>query len=309
MFKHGVDIDAVPRRDTFCSHMIEQFEVMVVPDLLEDTRFVDNPFVSGDPNIRFYAGSPLTSHDGYNLGSLCVLDQQPKELNPTQQLMLKSLSKQAIQLLEFDTSIQVLKEQYAEAKRAEIELRSFFESSIDCHMLLGKNFEVLAFNKAWQTFVNVTYNKSLQRGEPMTTYLHPENIKLFYQDYIKALKGTATFVQRKIKHGQNDAWRIFKFEPAFDGEGIIIGVSVNSTDITNKVTQEETVAAQNKSLRAIAYIQSHELRRPVASILGLMNLLKTDGHTEKIEELKLMDVAVNELDEKIRSIVDYTSII
>ncbi|WP_345950588.1 GAF domain-containing protein [Mucilaginibacter sp. PAMB04274] len=307
-FKHAFAFDTTPRGDAFCNHVIEQSEVMTVPDALLDHRFLNNPLVLGNPNIRFYAGAPLTTKDGYNLGSLCVIDQQPGTLTEMQELMLQALSKQAIQLMELDNSMQLLKQQYQEAKRTEIELRSFFESSIDCHLLLGREFEILAFNKAWESYTQAAYGLPLERGKSMSGFLHPDNLVTFYQDYSKALKGTAVFVQRRVKNGNDYDWRIAKFEPAFDAEGVIIGVTVNSTDITKKIEHEETVLAQNESLKQIAFIQSHELRRPVASIMGLMNILKIDGHTESIEELQLMQEAVAELDEKIRLVVNYTNV-
>ena len=307
LFKRGgVEVDRVERSNTFCTYLIEQDDVMMIPDALLDDRFKDNPFVTDDPGIRFYAGSQLTTNDGYQLGSLCVLDQTPRELTLLQQQLLKGLAKQAMQLLDFDNSLQLLKQQNAEVKRSGVELRSYFDSSIDCHLLLGKSFEVLAFNKAWESYVCVTYRKALRRGEQMSKYLHPEHVDGFYHDYCKALSGTAVFAERKTMHADKEVWRIIKFEPAFDEDGKIIGVSVNSTDTTIKVAQGQTVLAQNKSLKEIAYIQSHELRRPVASILGLMYLLDMDGHVSRIKELQLMEEAVNELDEKIRKIVDFT---
>lgn len=306
-FKIGFRPDTTSRAHAFCNHVIEQEHVMMVRDALLDDRFANNPLVLGDPDIRFYAGAPLTTRDGLNLGSLCVIDQKPNELNELQQQILAGLSKQVIQLLEFESSVSILKEQYITAKRSEIELRSFFESSIDCHMLLGKNFELLAFNKAVERMILNAYNKVLVRGTEMGQYVNPKFRDDFYNNYLKALKGTAAFEQRKINYGNRDIWWVIKYEPAFDPDGEIIGVSVNSSDVTARVEHENTVNVQNQSLQEIAFIQSHELRRPVASIIGLIDLLKDDERVNDIEELKLMEKAVHELDEKIRLVVNYTS--
>ncbi|MES2266666.1 MAG: GAF domain-containing protein [Bacteroidota bacterium] len=306
-FKVGFKYETTSRADAFCNHVIEKDQVMLVPDAQLDERFAANPLVTGDPNIRFYAGSPLTTRDGLNLGSLCVIDQLPKALNDLQQQMLAALSKQVIQLLEFESSITVLKDQFIAAKRSEIELRSFFESSIDCHLLLGKDFEVLAFNKAIERMIAMAYNRHLVRGNDMGRYLNPDFKNEFYNNYLKALKGTAAFEQRKINYADRQIWWLIKYEPAFNTDGEIIGVSVNSTDVTARVEHEETVTAQNRSLREIAFIQSHELRRPVASIIGLMNLLKSDERVAGIEELVMMEKAVIELDEKIHLVVGYTA--
>jgi GAF domain-containing protein len=127
-FKKAFEFDVTERQNAFCHHVIEAEEILVIPDAMLDERFVNNPLVTGNPNIRFYAGSPLTTNDGHHLGSLCVIDQEPGQLSAIQQRMLQALAKQVIQLLEFDESIQILKEQCIEATRNEIELRSFFLS-------------------------------------------------------------------------------------------------------------------------------------------------------------------------------------
>jgi PAS domain S-box-containing protein len=307
LFKQAFNFDTTPRCDAFCDYVIKQSDIMIIPDALTDERFFNNPLVTSTPYIRFYAGAPLTTQDGYNLGSLCVINQLPGNLNELQQEMLQALSRQVIQLMEFDASLQIMKQQFIKARQAEIELRSFFESSIDHHLLLGRNFEILAFNKAWERYVQNSCKCSPQRGESMIEYLSPDNLGIFYKDYIQALKGTAAFGERQISVDGKHVWRLVKFEPSFDNNGEIIGVSVNSTDITKTVEHEQTLLSQNESLREIAFIQSHELRRPVATILGLMNLLEMEGYIDTKEELYLLHQAALELDEKIRLVVSHTS--
>ncbi|MGI4790643.1 MAG: diguanylate cyclase [Janthinobacterium lividum] len=96
----GMDDDKTPRRDAFCSHTILQTEVLIVPDASEDTRFADNPMVTGDPHIRFYAGAPLITAEGFAIGSLCIVDRVPRQLSDDQKTALQILSRQAVAQIE-----------------------------------------------------------------------------------------------------------------------------------------------------------------------------------------------------------------
>ncbi len=98
--KVGLGATQTPRDISFCGHAIHQSHLMTVPDALCDIRFADNPLVTGDPSIRFYAGSPLITPDGLHLGTLCVIDRTPRQLSDAQNTALAALSRQVVNLLE-----------------------------------------------------------------------------------------------------------------------------------------------------------------------------------------------------------------
>jgi diguanylate cyclase (GGDEF)-like protein len=96
----GLDAEQTSRDVAFCDHTIRQRAPMVVTDAREDARFCDNPLVTGDPNIRSYAGIPLETPDGYNIGSLCAIDTVPRQFDPGQIAILRNLAALVVEQLE-----------------------------------------------------------------------------------------------------------------------------------------------------------------------------------------------------------------
>jgi diguanylate cyclase (GGDEF)-like protein len=90
--RHGLEAQETPRQVAFCAHTINQNGVLVVQDALEDDRFRANPLVTSEPHIRFYAGAPLHSPEGHNLGTLCVIDRKPREMAPHQEQLLQLMA-------------------------------------------------------------------------------------------------------------------------------------------------------------------------------------------------------------------------
>ncbi len=99
--KVGLQASETPRDQAFCAHAILQpDQPFVVPDATQDPRFAQNPLVTGSPDIRMYAGAPIVSHSGHALGTVCVIDQTPRELTAEQIDSLQALSRQVSHLLE-----------------------------------------------------------------------------------------------------------------------------------------------------------------------------------------------------------------
>ncbi|KAF7769490.1 hypothetical protein PUND_a0619 [Pseudoalteromonas undina] len=121
--KQGIDVDETARDISFCSHAILENQVFEVQNALTDTRFHDNPLVTNDPNIRFYAGAPLITPRGNAIGTLCVISDKPKKLSSKQINALTVLSKEVIAQLELRLNnkklVMALEKQKAHNKQLE----------------------------------------------------------------------------------------------------------------------------------------------------------------------------------------------
>ena len=89
--RQGLDATETPREISFCGHAIHGTDVMVVPDTEHDQRFADNPLVADDPRIRFYAGYPLSAPDGSKIGTVCIIDREPRQLGEHDLQLLRDL--------------------------------------------------------------------------------------------------------------------------------------------------------------------------------------------------------------------------
>ncbi|WP_448702734.1 GAF domain-containing protein [Mucilaginibacter sp. AW1-3] len=304
-YKVGVNTDIIKKSDTFCDEILQMGKPLVIPDL-QKSEFANNPYVSIENGVRFYAGAPITTFDDLTVGTLCVLDVEPKTLTEKQVEMLNLLSHQIITIMEFDLSIEVLKAQYRQVKESENKLRSFFDSSVSCHFLLDREMRITAFNKTAARFVKTALNIKLKAGILMSD--HVENVSRFSRTFNKALSGKVVKAEIEVHYKDGPVWWGIVCEPAFDSDGEIIGVSYNATDITEAKNNQKKISDQNELLRNIAFVQSHELRKPVASILGLMYLIKLNNYNADQEDFNMLENATAELDEKITSIVNQVEI-
>ncbi|MDH5357390.1 MAG: ATP-binding protein [Gammaproteobacteria bacterium] len=115
---HGLDVNEISRELSFCSHCILSDELTIVEDATKDERFYDNPLVTGETEIKFYAGAPLIFPNNIRIGTLCVVDNVARTITPDQQRALEALARQLVALLELTVKIKDLesyKEQNSES--------------------------------------------------------------------------------------------------------------------------------------------------------------------------------------------------
>ncbi|OJJ23782.1 histidine kinase [marine bacterium AO1-C] len=122
----GLDVNETPRELAFCTHAIRTPEIpLVIPDARLDDRFENNPLVTGEPKVIFYAGIPLNTAEGFPLGTLCVIDHEPQELSEQQMQALQALSCQVVKLLELRKNKKQLETVNRELEQKNYDLQQF----------------------------------------------------------------------------------------------------------------------------------------------------------------------------------------
>ncbi|MDB5017583.1 MAG: domain S-box protein [Mucilaginibacter sp.] len=312
--KAGINITESSRENSFCKHLINTKRVIIIPDTLTDERVLNNTTVTGHLAIRFYAGAPLITISGHHLGSLCVLDKIPRLFSNKQKDMLAILSRQVISIIELQMGLTLIKARNSELTLqkkktaiADRKLRAFFNSSASCHALINKGLKVLDFNNAMAVFTKRFYHKNIEVGKNITSFITPSYKEEFMTHIENAFEGKRINKEILMGDGKDTGWWNITFKPIRDEKGNIINVATSATNINDKKQQLVQIKAQNKLLFEIAYIQSHEYRKPVASILGLMNVIKESNYRSGKKCFILMEKAVKDLDDKIRNVVNLIS--
>lgn len=116
--RYGLPPDEKPKELSICNTTISQFDLLTIPDLTADDRFASLPNVAGKPHFRFYCGMPLSNSEGYALGTVCVMDFEPRELNFEQTEALKCLSHQVMSQLELRRNLIELDQAHRELESA-----------------------------------------------------------------------------------------------------------------------------------------------------------------------------------------------
>lgn len=122
--RYGLNLTETSRDISFCAHALLGEGLLIVPDATKDPRFADNPLVRAEPKIRFYAGAPLITPDGYALGTLCVIDNLPRSLRPDQEKALRLLSRLVMTQLELRRRSRELARARREETAAKAQLRN-----------------------------------------------------------------------------------------------------------------------------------------------------------------------------------------
>jgi PAS domain S-box-containing protein len=166
--KVGLEVAETPRDVSFCAHALHQPDLLIVPDTTQDERFAQNPFVLGEPGIRFYAGAPLVSPEGATLGTLCVIDRVPRTLTSAQEQALRVLARQVMTHLELRRHTRKLTE-------SEERSRAIVESGLDAVLTTDHENRITEFNPAAEKMFG--WSRAEVLGRKMAEVIFPAKLR------------------------------------------------------------------------------------------------------------------------------------
>ena len=294
----------------FCNHTIQQTTILEIPDAQLDPRFQNNPLVTGEPFIRFYAGVPLITSDGISIGSLCAIAQEPKKLTDRQIKGLELLSKQVMQRLEMKLNLQRLKESIEEVEhnkalleQAEIMKTAFYDRCEDYFVLLNSKFEIVYYNSSIENLF-IKRNNALQKGKKIIEYLEPPNVPVVQDVLLKAISGeTGSIEVLGDVNRERPFWSRFTVSPTYDSNNRLIGIACMGCNIDEEKRQQEEIKLQKLRLSQIAQLHSHDIRHPLTNILAIVDILKQEDFKLTEQYLGYLEHSSKELDAVIRKIV------
>ena len=276
--KIGIEDAELPRVSAFCSHAIlHPDQLFLVENAQTDRRFADNPFVTGEPHVRFYAGAPLTTESGEALGTLCVIDREPRGLTKKQKLALRVLARQVVAQLELRRTIRQMRESEARQDKIEKALRQS-EARFQAFM---NNTPAIAYMKdeaGRLVYINKTFQRLFELEE--SEILGKTDFDFLPADVATAMQENDALVLSEWKSaeitenvptpdGSASHWLSLKF-PFINanGEKFVGGVSI---DITARNLAEEKLNASEQRYRHLfelspGYINVHGLDGVVISV-------------------------------------------
>ncbi|MCE0483354.1 MAG: response regulator [Methylacidiphilales bacterium] len=318
--RYGSDTVEETREAAFCGYTILEDKQLVVPDAKLDPRFVDNPLVTGKPNIRFYLGNPIAAPDGSRVGTLCVIDRHPRIPSAEDLAVLQDLALIAQNELNLGGLTSAYKiQQQTEEKLRQSEAR--FREVVD---IPGKfvweitlDGKTLFISDRVQEVLGYTAEEMMQRG--FFEGIVPEDAVITTAKFYYAAQKGQRFSDlefRALTQDGQEIWLSARGAPLHDDSEKLIGYRGICEDITErKQIQQEVIAAKeaaesaNKAKSEFLANMSHEIRTPMNAMVGMTGLLLgTNLNSEQRDYAQTIRQSADTLLTIISEILDFSKI-
>ena len=323
--KIGLYLDETKKSDSFCQYTIMGDDVFVIEDTHENELFKNNRFVVNSPNIRFYAGAPLKTKDGFKLGALCIIDKKPKKITEEQKKVLTVLADKVMLEISFR---ELLKNYLIEVEKvkkmkdiADVEiskLNSLICSTDNIIFLIDKEKKLSAFNNAFKVYFKKLFNTEPFIGIDIINneFSKSKEKKLFWEKNIKRAFLGNKFT-KEIENRIEDKLFFYEitFNPVFFNKEII-GVSIFVIDITTKKIEKKELEkakelAEKATLEKSMFLStmSHEIRNPLNGVVSTINLMENiDLNPETKKYLDILKSSSEVLLSIVNDILDFSKI-
>ncbi|MDH3726385.1 MAG: PAS domain S-box protein [Myxococcales bacterium] len=298
--RYGLDAPETPRDISFCGHVVAEQEILVVPDAFEDDRFHDNPLVTGDPRVRFYAGFPLTTPDGHVLGTLCAIDHNARQMTDQQLDTLRILGRQTADQLELRRQLLTSKDALASLADSEERLRTLFETAVDAIITINEDGVIDRVNAVVKRLFG--YEPSELAGQHIGVLMpprHRDRLEQYLRNYPNdpAAKSVAS---------SHEAVAVRKDGTTFPVEMSVSEMRLGERRMFTGIVRDITERKRIEQLKSeFVSTVSHELRTPLTSIRGALGLL-AGGRIGEIstEAGEMVNIALNNSKRLVRLIND-----
>jgi PAS domain S-box-containing protein len=261
-----------PRDVAFCAHTILQPDLLIVPDARADERFATNPLVTSPPSIRFYAGAPLVTPEGHVLGTLCVIDHEPKELTPEQARALRIVSHQVMAQLQLGKQLAERTRSNAQLAELNQALRGEVEQRVQVETELRKSrerFELAVrgsrdglwdwdletnevyYSPRWKSILGYEDHEISGRLEEWAGRLHPEERAQVLAANYAHIAGSTPHYEYEFRLRHKDGsyrWILSRGVALRDGQGKAYRMAGSHTDLTERKRIEAALRQANDRL-------------------------------------------------------------
>lgn len=250
--KVGMNASEMPRDIALCAHAILKPDILVVPDTTLDERFADNPVVTGEPHVRFYAGAPLITSDGYALGTLCVIDSVPRRLTEAQLQALRALARQVVTQVEARREVErsvIVEQQLRQSKKR---FRDVVDQAADIIYRTDVRGRFTLVNPTFERVLG--YTDAAARDMRYVDVIAPRHARAAVRFYTRQLlSGTPTsYYELQIKTRENtELWLGQNVQLLFDNDQPV-GFQAVARDITERRAEKEALRVSQARYDRIA---------------------------------------------------------